>query len=503
MSEAIALDSDRYLKGLQCELRLWLDLHSPELGARSASIAERESRARGRREVRELASGLFPEARCVAVLDEGRAIARTRELLADPSAKVVRDGLFSIAGARARIDFVERLRAGGFGLRSVRAAHKPSEAELVELAFDYHVARESGLEIGSVEVILLDAAFTRGSDAPDPRALLRRVDVTGAVESLSDDLEANLRKQLAVLARIHAPEIGASPHCRRPDSCEFLARCTAGKREDWIGYLPGLRTSEFEFLREQEVGSISQVSEEFTRTPAQRNARESLLRGGVFAAGDLSRRLAGFGPPADCLDFEAILPEIPIFAGTHPLEFVPFQWSALLSGADGGHARAEFLADGSCDPRRAFAESLLTEFAPRKLPILVYSDFESEEIGKLARSFADLSQDLLRVRSRLRDLLPLLRRSVYHPAFLGSFSLKRVAPTLCPGFTFSDLPGVADGGAAARGWLALARGEISRERGAELLAELREYCARDSLALLRLLQALRRFEVEDRTQSDR
>jgi hypothetical protein len=85
---------------------------------------------------------------------------------------------------------------------------------------------------------------------------------------------------------------------------------------------------------------------------------------------------------------------------------------------------------------------------------------------------------------------------VYHPAFLGSFSLKRVAPVLCPGFTFSDLPGIADGGAASRAWLALARSELEPERAAEVLAELGEYCARDSNALVRLLPALRALAAD-------
>ncbi|MGH9885834.1 MAG: DUF2779 domain-containing protein, partial [bacterium] len=127
----------------------------------------------------------------------------------------------------------------------------------------------------------------------------------------------------------------------------------------------------------------------------------------------------------------------------------------------------------------------------RDLPIAVYSDFESEVLSALARTFADLSSALERLRARLRDLLPVVRRGVYHPQFLGSFSLKRVAPALCAGFTFSDLPGVADGGAASRAWLALARGELSEARAREVLAELRAYCARDSLALARLLPELR------------
>jgi hypothetical protein len=73
---------------------------------------------------------------------------------------------------------------------------------------------------------------------------------------------------------------------------------------------------------------------------------------------------------------------------------------------------------------------------------------------------------------------------------------------LCPGFTFADLPGIRDGGAASRAWLALARGELPHERADAVLAELRAYCARDSLALARLLPALRALEP-DPTYSDR
>jgi len=112
-------------------------------------------------------------------------------------------------------------------------------------------------------------------------------------------------------------------------------------------------------------------------------------------------------------------------------------------------------------------------------------------IVALGRAFPDRVAELERVRARLRDLLPLMRRAVYHPDFRGSYSLKRVAPALCAGFSFADLPGIADGGAASRAWLALARGELTRERAAAVLEELHAYCAHDSLALARLLPELR------------
>jgi hypothetical protein len=494
MSDERAIDPGRYLAGLQCERRLWLASRSAEPGASAASSAEREAWARTRRELREIAFGLFPGARRVAEPDFGRAVARTRELLADSSVRVIAGAVFASDGANARLDFVERLGARGFGLRQVRAALRPSEAALDELAFRYHVARSSGLEVVSVEVVLLDADCVRGTGAPEPRLLLRRVDVTGQVRFLAGDLETRLEQQRSILARERAPDTEPSPHCRRPDSCEFLAHCTAEKPPDWIGYLPALRANPFAELRARGIERIRDLEPDFSRTPAQRNARESVLRGTAFATSDLARRLSGFGPPADALDFEAILPEIPVFAGTRPFEVIPFQWSAWLAAADSEPVQAEFLADGRSDPRREFAESLLNAFAPRTLPILVYSGFESEVLGALSRAFPDLADGLERLRARLRDLLPVVRRSVYHPAFLGSFSLKRVAPALCQGFTFSDLPGIADGGAASRAWLSLARGELSPERGAGILGELREYCARDALALVRLLVVLRNLE---------
>ncbi|MEX2209029.1 MAG: DUF2779 domain-containing protein [Myxococcota bacterium] len=496
MSGIAAIDSGRHREGLQCLRRLWLAAHAPELGEPSTRAAERASRARTRRELAEFAAALFPGARSVSEPDDRLASARTRALLADASVPVIRDAVFEADGASARVDFVERLGARHFGLRAVRAALRPSETIFDDLAFDYHVARASGLELASVELVLLDGDFVRGARVPEAQSLLRRSDVTREVEYLAGDLEARLREQGATLASGVAPAIEPSPHCRRPDTCEFLAHCTAAKRPDWIGFLPGLRESPFKQLRDDGVEHMAELPQALLRTPSQRNARASLARGAVFAARDLARRLEGFGPPADALDFEAILPEIPVFEGTRPFEVVPFQWSAHLWHESGEPAHAEFLADGGSDPRRAFAESLLALLGPRKHPILVYSGFESEVLGALARAFADLTDELDRLRARLRDLLPVVRRAVYHPEFLGSFSLKRVAPVLCPGFTFSDLAGIADGGAASRAWLALARGELPRWRADQVLAELRSYCARDSLALARLLPALRALEVD-------
>jgi predicted RecB family nuclease len=375
-------------------------------------------------------------------------------------------------------------------------ALRPNESALDDLAFAWSVARRAGLALDGAQLLHWNADFARGPGAPEPRALLQRSTVTREVEFLARDVPKRVAEQRAVLARADEPAIEPSPHCRRPEPCPFLARCTGAKPDDWIGFLPGLRQAESDAFFERGVTRIGDVPADTGLPPGAWNARAAAQRGRAFGAPDLARRLAEFGPPADALDFEAILPEVPLYAGTRPLEVVPFQWSAQLATDAGGVEAAGFLAEPCGDPRRAFAESLLAAFAGRERPIAVYSDFEADTLTALGGAYPDLEPELARLRGRLRDLLPVVRRSVYHPAFRGSFGLKRVAPVLCPGFGFDDLDEIADGGAASRAWLQMALGEVDAARGARLRAALVAYCARDSLALVHLLVALRALAAE-------
>jgi len=404
--------------------------------------------------------------------------------------------VLAAGGLEARADFLVRDSGGRLGLRMVRAGLRPSESHLDELAFAKFVAAAAGVDLASVALLHIDPAFVRAPGPIDARALLRHRDVSGDVAFLARDLGPRVQAQLAVLARESPPAVEPSPHCRRPQPCGFWKRCTRGRATDWIGHLPALRAETHAALAAASVERIGDVPEDLPLTPAQKNARLACALGRPVASPELATSLAELGAAPDFLDFEAIVPEIPVFEGTRPFEPVPFQWSAHLSAGPGCLEHAEYLADGTGDPRRAFAETLCARFAGRSGRVAVYSTFESEVIEPLERTFPDLAPGLGTLRARLFDLLPVVRRSVYHPAFLGSFSLKRVAPVLAPGFRFDDLRGIADGGAAARGWLALARGELGAQRGAEVLAELRAYCARDTLALAELTRALRSLAAE-------
>jgi hypothetical protein len=200
--------------------------------------------------------------------------------------------------------------------------------------------------------------------------------------------------------------------------------------------------------------------------------------------------LAALGPPTEYLDFETVSAALPPYPGMRPYERVPFQWSLHRLDAAGTLTHFEHLAEGRGDPRRAFAETLLARTAGRTDPILVYSDFESEVLHEVARALPDLAPQLEELRTRLRDLLPIIRMHVYHPDFRGSFSLKVVAPALVPGFCYTDLAEIHNGAEATVQLARIVAGECEAAAEQRLRSALLAYCARDTEALVRVHAAL-------------
>lgn len=141
---------------------------------------------------------------------------------------------------------------------------------------------------------------------------------------------------------------------------------------------------------------------------------------------------------------------------------------------------------------RPFAETLLRALG-RRGPILVYNQsFEASRVRELAGMFPDIADGLLALVERMVDLLPITRDHYYHPAMMGSWSIKAVLPTIAPELNYENLEDVADGGQAQLAYLEATHPGTSTPRRAALEKALRRYCARDTLAMVRLMQALTR-----------
>ena len=86
---------------------------------------------------------------------------------------------------------------------------------------------------------------------------------------------------------------------------------------------------------------------------------------------------------------------------------------------------------------------------------------------------------------RLVDLLPITRQAYYHRDMLGSWSIKKVIPTIAPELGYETLDDVQEGDGAQRAFLELRNASIGAERTAALTLALLRYCAHDTWVVLR------------------
>ena len=126
----------------------------------------------------------------------------------------------------------------------------------------------------------------------------------------------------------------------------------------------------------------------------------------------------------------------------------------------------------------------------RRGSIVVYNaSFESQRLAELALCCPEMAPRIDNIRSRLWDLLPVVRNNVYHPAFAGSYSLKAVLPALVPEMTYEGMD-IADGQKAGVAWESMVSRVLDAEEVERIRTALLSYCGQDTLGLVRILDKL-------------
>jgi hypothetical protein len=488
------LTKSRYIAGLQCPRRLWLLVHKPlpyEAPAPGSPMNIGQ-------EVGQKAHLLFPGG--VQIIEKAwqhaEAVTRTARLMNDAFVPAIFEAAFDYENIRVRVDVLERLANGDWGLREVKSSSGLKDHYLDDIALQTYVLRGAGVAISSTELLHVNTDYVRGPGSISWTDFFTRLDVGETIAARLVDLPASLPAMRDCLGTIDLPAAEPGSHCGSPYTCEFWDRCTSNKPADWIGYFPRLSEARATELKALGIESISAIPADFPLTSKQIIIRDATASGRPYVASELGRMLEAFGPPACYLDFEAMMPPIPLYEGTRPYQTIPFQWSLHTIDGDSVMNHMEFLADGVNDPRRQFAETLIEALACSDDPIIVYSAYEQTRLKELAADYPDLSTALNTVISRLTDLLPVVRSAVYFPEFEFSNSIKSVAPALCPGFSYDDLNGIADGGAASAAFLQLASRRITDPGEVlQLRAALLTYCKRDTLAMVEVHQALAQLAV--------
>ncbi len=483
------ISKSKFVAGCQCPKRLYWQVHQPGLAAEPDAATE-AAMEQGR-EVGMLARHMFPG----GVEVGGRlaeAIRTTRELVANPEVPAIFEGVFEHDGVLVRVDALQRRKGDLWRLVEVKSTSDLKDNHVADVAIQSYVLIGSGLKLASVWLAHINREYVLTGTTVDPRRFFLFRNLTQRAQNFQPELKLRLRSQFQVLAMPEAPAVPTGPHCVNPVVCEFFSRCNQPLPKDHIGYLPRLHASVAEQLEEMGVESINEIPADFELSEFQRRVCTAMQTGQSWLSAELKTELESLKYPLYFMDFETVNPAIPRFSGMRPYDHLPFQWSVHVQRQPGSPVEHfEFLALDTGDPRTAFIASLCDALGDEGGTIVTYNEqFESQRLWELSGWLPAYTDRIRRMQSRLWDLLPVVRSHVYHPAFGGSFSLKAVLPALVPEMTYEGME-VPNGQAAGLAWESMISNRITdSERQAKQRALL-EYCGQDTLALVKLLEALR------------
>ncbi|MFQ5705216.1 MAG: DUF2779 domain-containing protein [Gemmatimonadales bacterium] len=478
------LSKSRFVAGWQCHKLLWWKVYEPDAPELQPDKVLQDRFDQGV-QVGEVARTRFPGG---VLIDlpyydvEGKLAATAAALQGDASA--IFEASFLADDVFVAVDVLERTH-GGFNLIEVKSSSSQKDEHIPDAAVQTYVLEQCGIDVAGAEIMHLNKEYR----FPDVGDLFERTDVTTLVNEFLPRVPQAIEAQLAAL-RTPLPDIAIGPHCFEPRECPFVKRCWP-QSPNHIKKLYNVGPKKACSYMERGIHRISDIPAAQKLPAAARRQLVAMKEDRLVVEPGLASALDAFDTKLGFLDFETVQRAIPVWPGTGPWKQSVAQFSYHEENGDGTHSHVGYLAEGPDDPRPALARNMLEVTAGAER-IVMYSSFERTMIRDLQSAVPELDGELKELEDKLIDLLPVIRKNVYHPEFEGSFSLKYVLHPLVPELTYNDLV-IVDGLVAsveiAR--LLFVAHKIPAAERDRIRKDLLAYCERDTWAMVMLLQRLR------------
>ena len=456
-------------------------------------------------EVKTLArSSIFATASCVNLSGPGGPTGQTRKLLASGHPKGLIQARFESAEGCVEPDALLNDGAGGWVV--CRLSVSTSGAKPIDrraLAVQVHLLRASGITVSGAQFIFTNKQFYL-STLDDFSGFFTTEDLSSTVLPMALDVSTWIAEAQKALQG-NEPKTEPGKHCRGiADTCPYLeTHCdpapdqATGKVRYPLTHLQGasFRAEFVTRMHQRNIFDLLDVPEpDLPSNPVAQRIWRATKAGLPILEPEAAEKLIAFPYPHYFLDFESVQEAIPRWVGTQPYTQIPFAWSCHREDAAGDVRHFEFIDISGNDPRRGLTESLLKMLAGDGV-VFTYSAFERMILKQLAEQFPDLVAGIELLSAKLVDLLPIVRGHYYHPQMRGSFSLKKVLPTLDIPLNYGELDDVKDGLGAMEAYrkvltLRARHGASAEAECRQIAASISRYCAVDTLALCQLTRRL-------------
>ena len=490
MAEKHLISKSSFIKGIQCDKQLYLYKYHYNL-MDEISESQQVIFARGH-DVGDLAQQLFPGG-IKATEDpkkSAQAIDRTTELI-ESGTKVIYEAAFVFDEVLVIADIMV-WDGKKWNIYEVKSSTKISDTYYQDAAIQYYVISNC-LNVKDISIVYLNNQYVRKGRL-ELNKLFNIETVKENVSELQDFIKSELIRLKEVLKGDNIPDIDIGPHCNDPYQCSFWGYCWKNIPEYSVFDIAGLRgDKKFELYGLGHI-KLEDVPEDYPLSQTQRLQIEGHIENKSFIdKNNIKKFLSSINYPVYFMDFETFMPAIPMFDGTRPYQQIPFQYSLHFQENTGGKVgHFEFLAEAEGDPREPFLKKLLEDTREPGI-ILVYNKaFEITRLKELASDFPKYAKEVDERIGRIVDLmLPFQKKYYYKPEMQGSYSIKSVLPALVPELSYEGLK-IADGGTASAAFESLYY-EEDVFKVKEIRENLLKYCGMDTLAMVEILNVLKKL----------
>lgn len=504
------LSKTNYLTFLDCKKNAWLKIHKPDVYYKYPLSSFELNIIETGNEIDLLARDLFPEGVTVEHREDSEL---TQKLIEQKTSVIYQPVFISDKYITACDIFVWNPESSVYDLYEVKSSTASSDSEgskrdtkdyLIDMAFQKIVLDEVGISIGRTFLIRLNKEYERqGSINLNQLFLIE--DLSKEVNAILDDTKQKMIAAHEYLSNESEPK----------GYCDCILKgsnghCTTSKYS--ITDLPeypihdisriGLSKKSFYELVDSHILDIHNIDSDFFKPDSNYALQVNVAQSGRehIELDGISEFLETIQYPIAFLDYETYPSALPRFDGYRPYQQIPFQFSVhIKESPESELTHYDFLYTGRDIPDHEFVKHL-QEHLPNSGSIIVWNKtFECKIINeRLAQRHPEYTNFLVDLNNRVVDLmLPFSgnkkegRNIIYqHPDQRGSYSIKAVLPIFAPELSYKDLE-VQEGGTASDTWNRIVQGEFSKDEAATKEESLRKYCERDTLAMVKIWEALK------------
>ena len=444
------LSKSKYIRGINCHKSLWLYVHKKN----EQKIPEDTQRVFSRgTNGGVLAQQYFPGG--IMAVEGGfpnyESAKKTKELI-DAGIETIYEATFICDNTLVAVDILHK-ENGKWGLYEVKSTNSSKDVHVKDVAVQFYVATGSGIDIADTFVMHFNREYVRKGE----------LDVKGLFlpESILDDvlsMQGEIKSQIPVLLEIlnsDEPIIEMGDQCTSPYHCVFYEYCES--------LLPEAKTDD------KILSSKPEIMVE-----------------------EIHSFVSNIQYPVCHLDFETIMPGVPMFDNSRPYQQIPFQYSIHYQKEKNGEIiHKSYLAESNIkiDPRIKLIKQMIEDTKGAKTIFVYNIAFERTRINEMIRDFPEYKNDLQQINERMIDLIIPFRKHFYRTeTMMGLSSIKKVLPAICPELSYDNLE-IGNGMAASNAFLDLYYCEDNSEI-TKVRDNLLKYCHLDTLAMVKIFEVL-------------